>query len=104
MNRSQNARLPRAIGRCPEARPVSITRHRFQRCWSRSQFQSQLLWRESRQSFRGFGKRPCGSYSSVLLNEFGRVKPAARVFAITRADERRDEFAHFKMEDRKSVV
>src|SRR5260370_23332235 len=34
---------------------------------------------------------------SVLLDKFRSVKPAAGVFAVTRADERREEFAHLKM-------
>src|SRR5437870_12278921 len=40
----------------------------------------------------------CGAHSSVRLNEFRWVEPAARFFAITRTDKGRDEFAHFKME------
>src|SRR6202011_3116749 len=34
----------------------------------------------------------------MRLDEFGRIEPAARVCAVTRADERGEEFAHFKME------
>src|SRR5205085_11878687 len=69
----------------------------FQHCSPRSQFQSQRLWRESRQAFRDFGKGPCGSHSSMRLDELCRVDPTARVFAVTGSDERRDEFAHFEV-------
>jgi len=34
----------------------------------------------------------------VVSNEFCRIEPAPRVLAVTRADERREELAHFKME------
>src|SRR5260370_10535622 len=34
---------------------------------------------------------------SVLLDKFRSVKPAGGVFAVTRADEGREELAHFKM-------
>ena len=39
-----------------------------------------------------------GSLLSVLLDKSCSVEPTARVFAITRTDKGRDEFAHFKME------
>src|SRR6266571_2396522 len=35
--------------------------------------------------------------SAMRLDEFCRVHPSARVFAITGTDERRDEFAHLEM-------
>ncbi len=36
----------------------------------------------------------------MLLDELGRIDPAARVLSIARADERRDEFTHFEMQMR----
>lgn len=37
----------------------------------------------------------------MAFDKLCRINPAARVLVITRADERRDKFAHFKMEMRK---
>ena len=39
----------------------------------------------------------CQTGLPMCLDEFGWIEPTARVFAVTRADERREEFAHFKV-------
>src|ERR1700730_3504010 len=87
----RSARIHREADRCHVTRRGSTARRRFQHYSSRIQFQIRSQSQPLAQGFRA---------SSMFLDKLCWVDPAARVFAIAGADERREEFTHFEMKMR----